>query len=140
MDNQQFLVNGRDQEHLVKALNLLCDLRGRNYKTPNEPIKGWKTDPKHGFILYWCILDGNREGINAFPVPVSVETVVPMIHSWINSEEGKAFKNENRWEDDLDHDGHNSRGWTLYVEDWGHVGDSSAAIGAVRPSWCWYGK
>lgn len=137
MDNQIFKVNGRNKEDLEKALNLLCDLKGRPHVNPETPIKAWKIDTKHGFVIYWS----GDEGTTPFPVPVSVETVVPMIWEWLQSNEAKAFVNDNTEEQKYDGgDVQNQRGWTLSVESWGHGGGSFYGIGAVRPSWCWYGK
>jgi hypothetical protein len=39
-----------------------------------------------------------------------------------------------------DHDGHNSKGWRLYCEDWGHVDGEYQAFVAVKPAWAMHGK
>lgn len=39
-----------------------------------------------------------------------------------------------------DHDGDNCRGWRLYNESWGHVGNHRSAIIAVLPAWAMIGK
>ena len=62
-----------------------------------------------------------------------------MASSWLKGEFAKTVILDD-WDADMNHDGSNSRGWRVYVGDWGHVGDEMYAICAVKPVFLWHGK
>lgn len=39
-----------------------------------------------------------------------------------------------------DHDGNNSKGWRVFNENWGHIGDDFYAFVAIQPAWAMHGK
>lgn len=128
MDNRIFNVNGRTKDRLKKAIDLIMD--------DWQGIEAWEINAK-GFILKWHAKENNE---NKFPVPLKSSTIVDIVWDWLNSEQGREFKTIDGWDRDADHDGHNERGWRVYCEDWGHVGDDHYAICAVVPVYIWYGK
>ena len=132
MDNVIFNVNGRSEEMLLKAIELA--FLQRECKTCN----GWKISEK-GFILSWCIPDG--QGYSPFPgnVEFSAQEVLPMVTKWLKTIDLKTV-DMTGWDADIDQDGFNSLGWRVYSEDWGHVGGDWAAICAIKPAFLWYGK
>ena len=132
MDNIVFNVNGRSEEMLLKAIELA--FLQRDYKT----CRGWRISKK-GFILSWCLPDG--QGFTPFPgnVEFTAEEVFPMVTKWLKTVNLEEVEMEG-WDRDCDHDGHNSRGWRVYAEDWGHVDKSWAGICAIKPAFMWHGK
>lgn len=136
-DNRQFNVNGRSEAMLLKALELAAM---QNSNTAGC-FRGWQENEK-GMILCWM---NNTNGIQAFPgcskpgAGLTASQVLPLVVSWLNSDEAKAIMLSD-WDADMDHDGSNDRGWRVYCESWGHVGDNRYAICAVTPAWLWIGK
>ena len=128
MDNRVFNVNGRTKERLQKTIALIME--------DKTGVEGWEVTEK-GFVLKWHIADDN---CNKFPTPLESNIITDIIWGWLNSEEGRKFKTISSWDHDADHDGHNERGWRVYCEDWGHIGDDHYAICAIVPAYIWYGK
>ncbi len=127
MDNRQFNVNGSGKEMLLNALKLAFEQKGRN-----TTATGYIIDPKKGMILLWH----NEKG-TALPAPFNAEAACNFVWTWLESEPEIECKG---WDADNDHDGHNSLGWRVYCEDWGHVGHNHYAIVAVKPAYLWHGK
>ena len=131
MDNKIFNVNGRGIENLERTLEL-CFLQNGN----NTTAKSWYVDEEKGLILQWC--DSVVKGTSLL-APMSASLITPMIFKWVNSDEAKEIKLKN-WDCDHQHDGSNSLGWRVYVEDWGHVKSDWGAICAITPAYMWHGK
>ena len=132
MDNRIFNVNGRldrgGEQLLLKTLELAFEISGHK-------AAAWRVSLDHGLILDWC---DNATGSNRFPSPVTATQVMPMVASWLHSDEAKQVKCED-WDADADHDGHNGPGWRVYCGDRDHV-QGWQAIVAVKPAFMWYGK
>ena len=131
MDNRMFNVNGRNDVVLMDTLKLAFTDEYRE-----NTCKGWIFDPKKGLLL---VQYGNEEDINKFPTDMSAAEVFPFVWKWLKSDESRTVELES-WERDLDHDGHNTIGWRVYVEDWGHVNNRWGILCAVKPIYLWYGK
>lgn len=131
-DNRIFNVNGaldRGGEQLLqKALELAFESAG--YKAV-----AWRFSLKHGLIFDWC--DGAKDSVR-LPSPSTAVEVLPMVLSWLRSEDAKKVECEG-WDADADHDGENGPGWRVHCGDWGHV-EGWQAIVAVKPAFMWYGK
>lgn len=130
MDNRVFNVNGSGKQQLLKTLELCFEQEGTNTKA-----KAYKINKKHGMILYWH-KDKNTIGL---PAAMTPNALLEMIWEWLKSEEADTIELPD-WDEDLDHDGHNRKGWRVYCEGWGYVDDSSYAICAVKPAYMWIGK
>lgn len=39
-----------------------------------------------------------------------------------------------------DHDGHDTKGWRIYNESWGHIEELRSAFVAITPEWAMHGK
>lgn len=133
-DNRIFNVNGEndEDEQLLAALKLIFAQSGCK-------AEGWSYSKKYGLILYWHCGDSQDKEIHQFPAPMTAERVFPVVKEWLGSKD--AAEVECVGEDaNLDHDGHNEKGWRVYCEYWGHVADSSYAFCAIKPVYCWYGK
>ena len=129
MDNRVFNVNGKTNDALLAALELAFSQAG-------SKCKGWKATEK-GLILMWYV-DGTTT-----PLPtkegMTASEILPMVLSWMKSDAAKEVEMTG-WDANADHDGHNTVGWRVYCEDWGHVGGNSAVICAVKPAFMWHGK
>ena len=134
MDNRVFNVNGSKTSALEATLELAFD---QDY---GHTAKGYTIHPKYGMILHWT--DEKNDAYKPFPTPLSAKEVTPLVIAWLKQEfEAKVPTVElTGWDIDEDHDGHNSRGWRVYCEAWGHVGDMWSAIVAVTPAYMWHGK
>lgn len=130
MDNRIFNVNGEGRDMLASTLKLAFLQEGAN-----TLAKAWRFIPDKGLVLLWS----NREGATPFPVPMGAEEVATMAMRWLETEDAKEMACVD-WDRDEDHDGCNERGWRVYCENWGHVGDEHYAICAIRPVFLWYGK
>ena len=128
MDNRLFNVNGEGDDRLLDTLRLMFSLH-------NYTCVGWKESKEKGLILCQYPEDGS----NTLPVPLTAEDCLPLVTGWLAGDFAKTVELSD-WCTDEDHDGHNGRGWQVYCEDWGHVGDSRAAICAIKPAFIWYGK
>jgi len=135
-DNRIFAVNGSGEENLLKALELA--FLQRTYRSDPRCI-GWTTSEK-GLVLKWAV-GSNDTTTNKFPGNgLLVSEVFPIVWSWLQTPKIIETVELVKWEGNADHDGHNTVGWEVYVEDWGHVGGDSYAICAVKPVYLWHGK
>lgn len=141
MDNRVFNINGKGKEMLVDVLRLaLWHYRG-GYEGQRDAstAKGYMIDPKKGLILLW-VLDEHNSAHQKFLAPLGAEALAENVYAWLQTEEAKAIPLEG-WDKDADHDGHNSRGWRVFCEDWGHVGTAGyRAIVGITPAYMWHGK
>ena len=128
MDNRIFNVNGIGLDRLISTLELA-------FSQEDYSCTSWTFSKDHGLIFHWCA----QKGHNTFPVDISAEEAARVAWSWLTTDQaGEVEKTE--WDIDLDHYGHNSDGWRVFCEDWGHVAGQSSAICAVRPVHAWHGK
>lgn len=134
MDNKIFNVNGGEDDLLVQALSLAFRQNGRGTKAV-----AWKCSEEHGMILFWT--ESNLPvGANKFMSPLDAVQCANEVIAWLKTEQAEGFNINYSWDMDQDHDGHNSKGWRVYKEDWGHVGGMWQAICAIRPAYMWHGK
>lgn len=132
MDNAIFNVNGKTHNDLLQTLTLAF-----NQKGANTTAVGWTTSPSHGLIFLWSMdsADGQR-----LPVPLNAELCADVAYTWLAGKEAESIIPTGTWDIDLGHDGHNSKGFRVFKEDWGHVNGSWKAICAVMPVYLWHGK
>lgn len=128
-DSRIFNVNGSGLDMLTKTLELVFIQEGA------KTAKSFIVDKEKGLIIYW----GSVEGCNTFMAPLSAKKVATQVYEWLQTDEAKTIEYDS-WCIDADHDGHNSEGWQVYCEEWGHVKDSNIAICAVKHAYIWYGK
>jgi len=123
MDNKIFNVNGRSQELLLKTLELCLEA---------QYVEGWCIHPKHGFTLLWHVKDKSH---NKFPINLSAQMITPIVFEWLNSEEAEKIPCIDM-DADIDHDGHNHKGWRVHIN--GEL--DTYAMCAIKPAYLWYGK
>jgi len=141
MDNRIFNVNGRGLSMLTSTLKLAFWQNAGCYdkSQDTETVKGYTVEKDKGLILLWAV-DEKDPSHQKFIAPLTAEAVAPLVDLWLKSDEAKQIPFE-RWEDDCDHDGHNTLGWRVYCEDWGHVGRAGwHATIAIKPVYLWHGK
>ena len=142
-DNKLFSVNGRTFTMLADAIKLVFAQRGDHTKAV-----AWKMTPDHGLIIFWHHDPQHPNGATPFPTAMDAEQVLPTVVGFLETyRKGKPYElaqlpviKHQQWEAYGDHDGSNEAGWRVFVEDWGHVGDSSSAICAIKPVALWLGK
>lgn len=132
MDNRIFNVNGNGDTALLRALRLAFEQEGDRTK-----CAGWKFEPENGIVLFWYVGDSDKD-INQLP-DLTADEVFNLVSAWLRSDDAKKVPCV-EWDADYDHDGHNSLGWRVYCEDWGHVGNHRNAICAIKPAFMWHGK
>jgi hypothetical protein len=72
---------------------------------------------------------------------MSADQIFPLVDNWLHGEFAKeVLKTADGWDANMDHDGSNSVGWRVYVDDWGHVANNHYAICAIKPAYMWHGK
>lgn len=94
-----------------------------------------------GWSMGWTSVERNRPDligraidieVNAFPGKgIGHEAVWPFIEAWLK---------EADYGSQPDTDGHNSKGWRIFNEGWGHVCGMWQAFVAIEPEWLTYGK
>jgi hypothetical protein len=130
MDNRLFNVNGRGEEMLKDTLQLAFTQKGEHHR-----CEAFSQTKESGLILLWY----KGKGDSDFPVPMDATQCSSMVMSWLKSEFAETVELSD-WCQDIDQDGHNSLGWQVYCEGWGHVGDNRYAICGIKPAYLWYGK
>lgn len=137
MDNRVFNVNGSGLPGLIAAMKLAFRQQAGFYdRSRTDTVSGWIVDPKKGLILLWS---DSVTGCSKFMAPMTAEQVAPMVMGWLETDEAKAIPLSG-WDADCQHDGNNSPGWRVFVEDWGHVGDQRYATCCITPAFMWHGK
>lgn len=131
-DNKIFRVNGAGIERLKATLKLAFSEPDHDHE---RNALGWVVDKEHGLIFMWTV---DSES-NCFPVAMGADQCAEIAMRWLDTEEAKQVTLDEMG-DDCDHDGHNTEGWLVYVENWGHVGGNHYALCAVKPCFMWHGK
>ena len=130
MDNRIFNINGKGQKYLQRVLELALDQSGFS------SFKSWAETSK-GLVLYWT--DHPNTKANKLLGATSAENITPMVFNWLSSPFAKTIELDD-WDSDIDQDGHNSEGWRVFCEDWGHVDGSPYAVCCITPAFMWHGK
>lgn len=132
MDNRVFNVNGSGTDLLLAALKLAFAQEGYGERSATA----WVETEDCGLILCWV----DDDKLNTFPAPLSAEQCLPLVEQWLEGDFAETVK-PSKWCGNADHDGSNSRGWQVYVDDWGHVGIAGyRAICGIKPAFMWHGK
>lgn len=140
-DNRIFNVNGRGVLMLRDALDLVCDngyvesVGGKFVPAHKRKISASIVERDFGLVWLWT----DCNGCTKYPVALTIQQAAEISIAWLDSDEAKAMEYEG-WDANSDHDGSNTRGWRVYCQDWGHVGEMWEAICAVHPAYLWHGK
>lgn len=129
-DNQHFSVSGETEAGLRATLALA----GKMFQTH---VSGYRAEPDSGrLVLYFSTVladTHSRKDVQRLPAPVTLEGMTTLIWEWL------ATVPDSQRAEYSDHDGSNGRGWRVFVENWGRVGDEYDTI-AVEARWNWFGK
>ncbi len=140
MDNKIFNVNGGSKEYLAATLRLMfTNPEYSGARVRPMLATGWTVSSTHGFILHW-VPNTSIKDFNKFPVPLGADELVEVVWKWLKESPDAKNVVFDGWDRNSDHDGSNSLGWRVYVEDWGHVDGSYTAICAIKPVYLWHGK
>lgn len=127
-DNRIFNVNGLEESHLGAAIELAFAI------AECERATHFRISKTKGLILY----EWPSPGTSPLLSPMKPKLLAQIAMNYLESDAAKECECEG-WDANSDHDGHNSRGWRVYVDDWGHIEDEDA-ICAIKPAFMWYGK
>ncbi len=101
-------------------------------------LKGEEPQTKEGFPeshLATCRCSSCiRIPATKLPFPMDWKASSDLAWGWLGNQP------KEKYEDYIDHDGSNGKGFLVYNEDWGHVAKSHYAFLGVKPVWAWYGK
>lgn len=104
-----------------------------------ENVVGVSITPKYGMSLFWVAAESSKLYTH-LPLPLDLKGVLPMVMAFLESGQSWETAEFGDWEGDMEHDGHNDKGWRVFCEDWGFVDDQWQAIVAIKPCWMWNGK
>jgi hypothetical protein len=133
MDNRLLNINGETQEQLALALQIAFTQTSSKWMAMSSTVT-----QEYGLILSWWY-DKSKTDMIPFISPLTFELATPIVWAWLQSVKTEDFK-LGAWEEDIDQDGFNGPGWRVYVGEWGHVGNVTSAICAIKPVFLWYGK
>lgn len=100
------------------------------HNAPGLKAEGYCVSADKGLVLLWSAND-SASGTVGFPFKMDQTGAADFVSRWLS---------EQSYGPEPDHDGDNGKGWRLYCEGWGHVGNLHYAICAVKPAWAMYGK
>ena len=126
MDNRHISVQSTGRKAFDLAFQLLFE------GSPGGAALHYFEDPKKGLVFLWSY-DEQRKSI-PFPTPLGWKEAADLAWTWLLNQP------KEKYQEVLDHDGSNGKGFRVYNEDWGHVAGSHYAICGVLPVWAWYGK
>lgn len=126
MDNRLITIKSEGR----KAFDLAFDLF---FLSNLMPIKAthYVEDSQKGLIFFSYWDDSN---LIKLPVPLDAKQSAELAWAWLQAQPDSAY------DDYLDHDGSNHKGFKVYNEEWNRIGGYRSSILAVKPIWAWYGK
>ena len=133
MDNRIFNVNGSGKQLLLQVLTIAFLQEG-----DNTTAKGYSINKERGMILFWAERKQDPN-YTSFPAKLKPAELIEIVWVWLNSEEADQIECKED-DSDFDHDGHNSKGWRVFCEGWGHVDSKWEAFIAIKPAFMWHGK
>lgn len=136
MDNRHISVQSEGRTAFDLAFQLLFD------NCPGKKATHYLEHPTAGFLLLWHEDNVRHENgtayvtlpANKLPYPMGWKEAADLAWGWLLNQP------KEKYEDALDHDGSNGKGFVVYNEYWGHVAKSHYAFLGVKPVWAWYGK
>lgn len=138
MNNFGFDVTSLGDEHFVATLKLALEMRGfkkaTHYRIGPSAGRTPMDVVAHRLVFFWAEPKDLPKDARASALPYEMD------HDAIASFALHWLKNGAVYGKRPDHDGDNSRGWRVFVEDWGHVDGSFYGLIGVQPVWAMHGK
>jgi len=100
------------------------------FQRATRRAEGYLIDDKKGLVFFWY-LGGSAAGLVPLPFKMDHVGAADFAKRWLA---------EQNYGNEPDHDGDNGKGWRLYNEAWGKIGDWTGSFIAVKPAWAMYGK
>lgn len=98
----------------------------------NSKAAGWRVEGKRLILSWHNETDYKNPGRwNAFITPMTAESVFSTVIEWLKAQD---------FGPEPDTDGHNKKGFRVYNESWGRVGNDPYAFVAIEPEWITYDK
>lgn len=121
MDN--FHIDLTSEGDLTKPMEIAF----RGYKT----AEAYAIDGKR-LIFFWSShADSAPKTLTRLPFKIPADAAADFAKRWLAEQD---------YGREPDHDGDNGKGWRLYTENWGRIGDWWGSIVAIEPAWACYGK
>jgi hypothetical protein len=120
---------GRDEFNMAVGLAMA--------HVPGGKVVAYCMHPDRGMVLFWDWDPKENGSFEGHPVQkllyqMNAKALSDFAWGWLLG--GSDYGEE------PDHDGDNHKGWRVYNESWGHVGDCWRARLAIHPEWALYGK
>jgi hypothetical protein len=125
MDNFHIDITSEGIEEFDQAMKIAFN------HAPGKKTTHYSIDPEKGFILFWGA-PANGTTADEFPFPLSHIPATALLWQWLITEA--------EYGREPDHDGDNEKGWRVYNEDWGMIGNHRYSFVAIQPVWAMYGK
>ena len=142
-DNLLVDVQAKTRETFLHTFQLVEAILG--------PARGYIEDPEKGLVFIRFF--GSKTKGHQFPCDFNGNLMADVAWNWLREQwehkeklrhssdlGGELHRNVSPHGGGLDHDGHNQKGWRVYNETWGHVGEHTCALVAVQPAYIWQGK
>jgi len=130
MDNKRFLIQcaGRNAFDLAMKVAFITEYDDND---PKMKVSHYFEDPEKGLVFLWS----EDKSVNSIKLPVDLnwEGAANLAWQWLQNQPNE------KYQEDLDHAGSNSKGFRVYNEAWGHIKSHYAVVGIV-PIWAWHGK
>ena len=136
MDNFALNVRARTKDSFEHAIAIAFTA------SPGGKASHWCEHPRFGLILFWSGSEGKFQDkqIISFPHELGVATATSFLWDWLAKADRSKFQLKD-WDARYnDSDVQCEEAWRVYVEDWGHVGNSHCTVATVLPAWAWLGK
>ncbi len=128
MDNFKIDITARGKDSLEAAMKLAF---GRGRLEYPSTADGYLIDPEKGLIFFWASSLDKGSPVNLLPFKLDAVGAADFAHRWLAEAE---------YGPEMDHDGHNTKGFRIYNNAWSRVEGYSGSIVAVKPEWAWHGK
>jgi hypothetical protein len=130
MDNKHISIQsaGRHAFDLAFKVSFMSEY---DKEEPKAKATHYFEHKEKGLVFLWS----EDKSVNSVKLPVALnwKGAAELAWQWLSDQP------EENYQDYLDHDGSNGKGFRVYNEVWGHV-ISHYAIIAVLPIWAWHGK
>jgi hypothetical protein len=124
MDNLFFDIKAEGRDALTAALDIAWSGFPGAFATHYAEIE---RDGRNTLVLLWHV----DNGATKLPYPISKEQAAGFIEGWLAGQESGPKP---------DHDGDNSPGFRMFVDDWRNVEGFTYSILGVQFAWAIYGK